>query len=41
MFLRGGESATELLKWNTLGFAVLNKEKEEVVSTEPSGKSFT
>lgn len=36
--LRGGESAIE---HNTLGFAVLNKEKKEVVSTELSGESFT
>ena len=36
--LRGGESAAEQ---NTVGFAVLNKEKEGVVSTEPGGDSCT
>lgn len=38
IFLRGGESATEQ---NTVGFAVPNKEKKGVVSTEPGRDSRT
>lgn len=38
IFLRGGESATEQ---NTVGFAMLNKEKKGVVSTEPRRDSRT